>query len=157
RRRAAALRAASRGRARAGIAAVRDRRAAPAAVGADPDRVPAARDPGVRSAALPRPARQGRRRERPRTAAGGRRRRARLPRCRGGAPAVASLGMSELMPPLGFDRRALARNLLGEIEPATVSRPAWRTAVSIGGGVPRERPLTRFLCLPPYEFRARLR
>src|SRR5882672_2831682 len=65
--------------------------------------------------------------------------------------------MSVVMPKLGFDRCALAEKLLGERDAATVSRPARRTAVRLAGGALTGRPLTRFLCLPPYEFRARLR
>src|SRR6185437_8599713 len=66
-------------------------------------------------------------------------------------------GMSVVMPTLGFDRCSLAENLRAAIGAATVSRPARRTAVRLPSGVPLERPFTRFLCLPPYEFGARLR
>jgi len=45
--------------------------------------------------------------------------------------------MSDLMPNLGFNRLVLAENLPSEIDGATVSRPARRTAVSLAGGVSR--------------------
>src|SRR5215475_12503695 len=64
----------------------------------------------------------------------------------------ASTAVSEFV---GAERR-VTEKLRREIETATVSRPARRTAVLGDGGVRRGRPHKAFLCLPPYE-RTRLR